>query len=163
MEPMIEPTTPRSTPAWPEANLDAVRRLHALAAGIPGAALLETVIPAPFAAVWNLAADLERAVPESEWHVRSLRITRRDGDRVEALVVGLAGARDRFVGVLRPGWCLLQGRLLWIGMAATSEARGTRIALAAGLRVPGAVALMPLVRRGVARSLRRLAERVADE
>jgi len=159
---MTEPTTPGSTPAWPEANLDAVRRLHALAAGIPGAALVETIIPAPFAVVWNVAADLERAVPESEWHVRSLRITRRDGDRVEALVTGLAGARDRFAGVLRPGWCLLQGRLLWIGMAAAPEDRGTRFALAAGLRVPGAVALTPFVRRGVARSLRRLEERVAD-
>ena len=88
---------------WPVAELDPVRRLRALADGIPGAVVVERVIPAPFAAVWAIASDLEQEVPRSEWHVRSLRITHRDGDRLEALVHGLAGVRDRIDIVLRPG------------------------------------------------------------
>lgn len=144
--------------SWPVAELDPVRRLRALTAALPGAVVVEQVIPAPFTAVWAIAGDLEREVPRA-WHVRSLRITHRDGERLEASVVGLAGMRDRFVGVLRPGWCWLQGRVLYIGMAATPVPGGTRFALAAGLRLPGAGALRPLVRRGIAVSLRRLARR----
>lgn len=163
---MTEPTMPSRpadrTETWPEAEIDPVRRLLALAAGIPGGVVVEAIIPAPFERVWGIAGDLEREVARSEWHVRSLRIIRRDGDRLEALVVGPAGVRDRFAAVLRPGWCVMQGRALWIGMAATPAPGGTRFALAAGLRVPGAGRLRPLVRRGVDRSLRRLARRLAD-
>lgn len=150
---MIETTNQ----SWPVADLDPVRRLHALAAALPGAAIVEQVIPAPLDTVWALAGDIERAVPRSEWHVRSLRIVRRDGERIEALVVGLAGVQDRFVGVLRPGWCWMQGRVLYIGMAATPVPGGTRFALTAGLRLPGARALRPIVGCSIARSLRRLA------
>lgn len=147
-------------PSWPVAELDPIRRLRVLTAAIPGAVLVEGVIPASFEATWSIAGDLEQSVPRSEWHVRSLRITRRDGERIEALVVGLLGVRDRFVGVLRPGWCWLQGRVLYIGMAATPVPGGTRFALAAGLRVPGAAALRPLVRRGIRRSLGQIARDV---
>lgn len=163
---MTEPTISSSlTPwpeAWPEAELDPVRRLYALTAGIPGAVVVERLIPAPVAAVWAIAGDLEREVPRSAWHVRSLRIVARDGDRLEAVVTGWAGLRDRFGAVLRPGWCVMQGRALWIGMAATPAPGGTRFALAAGLRLPGSRGLRPLVRRSVDRSLRRLARRVAN-
>ena len=147
---------------WPVAELDPVRRLRALADGIPGAVVVERVIPAPFAAVWAVASDLEREVPRSEWHVRSLRITHRDGDRLEALVHGLAGVRDRFDVVLRPGWCWMQGRVLLAGMAATPAEGGTLFAFAAGLRVPGSGVLRPVLRRGADRSLRRLARRVNE-
>lgn len=150
---MNEPTNP----TWPVAQLDPVRRLRALAAALPGAAIVERVIPLPLDVVWALASDLERAVPRSEWHVRALHITRREGERLEALVIGPAGVRDRFAGVLRPGWCWMQGRALYIGMAATPVPGGTRFALVAGLRLPGAGALRPLVRRSIANSLRRLA------
>lgn len=162
---MNEPTsrTPPSTwpEAWPTAELDPVRRLRALTAGVPGAVVVERVIPAPFDAVWAVVADLERAVPASEWHVRSLHITRRDEDRLEATVRGQLGLRDRFAIVLRPGWCWMQGRLLCAGMAATPAPGGTLVAYAAGLRTPGASAFRPVVRRGVDRSLRRLARRMA--
>ncbi len=146
--------------AWPVAELDPVRRLRALATAFPGAVVVERVIPAPFEDLWSLISDLERAVPASEWHVRSLHITHRDGDRLAADVRGQFGMRDRFAIVLRPGWCWMQGRVLYAGMAATPVPGGTRCAWAAGLRLPGARALRPLLRRSLARSLRRLARRV---
>lgn len=149
--------------AWPVAELDPVRRLHALAAGIPGAVVVERVIPVPVAELWAVVGDLERAVPESEWHVRSLRITGRDGDRLAADVRGLLGLRDRFAIVLRPGWCWMQGRLLYAGMAATPIPGGTRCAWATGLRLPGTRALHPLLRRSLARSLRRLDARLTGQ
>lgn len=146
--------------AWPVAELDPVRRLRALAAALPGAVVVERVIPMPVAELWAVVGDLERAVPESEWHVRSLRITQRDGDRLVAEVRGVLGLRDRFAIVLRPGWCWMQGRVLYAGMAATPIPGGTRCAWATGLRLPGTRALHPLLRRSLARSLRRLDARL---
>lgn len=147
-------------PSWPVAELDPVRRMHALAAAIPSAVVEERVIPVPFESLWASVSDLERAVPHSEWHVRSLRITHADGDRLVADVRGQLGMRDTFAIVLRPGWCWMQGRILYAGMAATPVPGGTHCAWVAGLRLPLAGAFRPLVRRGVARSLRRLARRV---
>ena len=148
--------------SWPVANLDPVRRLRALAGGIPGAVVVEQVIPASFSAVWDIASDLENEVPRSEWHVRSLKITSQEGDRLRALVHGLAGVRDQFDIVLRPGWCWMQGRVLLAGMAATPVEGGTLFAFATGLRVPDAGFLRPVLRRSAARSLRRLARRVEE-
>lgn len=146
--------------SWPVADLDAVRRLHVMAAAIPGMVVVEHIIPASFDAVWAVVSDLEHEVPRMEWHVRSLCITHTDGDRLEALVHGPIGIRDRFVGVLRPGWCWMQGRALCIGMAAASGPEGTLLALAAGLRVPGARALRPVVRHDLTGAVRRLAQHV---
>lgn len=146
--------------ASPVTHLDPVRRLHALVAGIPGAVVVERVIPAPLALVWDRISDLERSVPESEWHVRSLRIIRANGDRLEADVHGIGGTRDRFSIVLRPGWCWMQGRLLYAGMAAVAAPEGTRVAWAAGLRFPGSAALRPVLRHSLDRSLRRLDRRL---
>lgn len=143
--------------SWPVAEADPVRRLRAMTAALPGAVVVERVIPVPLDVVWAYVSDLERFVPSTEWHVRSLRITHQHRERLEAVVVGPGGVRDRFFGVLRPGWCWMQGRLLYVGMAATPEAGGTRFALAAGLRIPGARALRPLVRWSISGSLRRLA------
>jgi hypothetical protein len=72
---MNEPTNRH----WPVADLDPVRRLRALAAGVPGAVVVEDVIPASFEAVWGIASDLENEVPRSEWHVHCLRITHQEG------------------------------------------------------------------------------------
>lgn len=144
--------------SWPVADLDAVRRLCVMAATIPGAVVVEQMIPASFEAVWAVASDLEHEVPRLEWHVRSLRITHTDGDRLEALVHGPMGIRDRFAGVLRPGWCWMQGRALFIGMAAVPGPGSTRFALAAGLRIPGARILRPAVRHDLNSALRRLAQ-----
>ena len=79
---MNRPTEGHDGSSWPVAKLDPVRRLRALAAGTPGGVVAEGIIPAPFEAVWEIASDLENEVPRSEWHVRSLRITSREGDRL---------------------------------------------------------------------------------
>lgn len=153
-EPMIS--------SWPVADLDPVRRLRALTAAIPGAVVVEQTIPVPFEVLWEVVSDLERAVPASEWHVRSLRITHADGDRLEAEVRGQLGLRDHFAIVLRPGWCWMQGRVLYAGMAATPVPGGTHCAWATGVRLPGAAMLRPLMRRSLAHSLHRLAYRVGS-
>ena len=146
-------------PSSPPTRLDPVRRLYTLVAGIPGAVVVELVIPIPFETVWERISDLERSVPESEWHVRSLRLTQGDGDRLEADVRGLGGIRDRFAIVFRPGWCWMQGRVLCAGMAAVGVPGGTRVAWAAGVRLPGAIVFRPVLRRSVTGSLGRLARR----
>ena len=145
---------------WPVAIFDPVRRLRALAGGIRGAVVIEQVIPAPLDVVWAYVSDLERSVPQSEWHVRSLSITRVEGDRLEADVQGVAGIQDRFTIVLRPGWCWMQGRILYAGMAAVTVPDGTRIAWAGGFRLPGAGLCRPILRRSLTRSLRRLTSHI---
>ncbi|WP_316741507.1 hypothetical protein [Streptomyces sp. MK7] len=56
------------------------------------------------------------------------------------------------------GWCWLQSRFLLIGMAATPEGPGTRVAFTGGVRLPSRAALVPLgVRREGARSVEKLA------
>ena len=102
---------------WPVADLDAIRRLRALAAAVPGAFVAETVLDAPFDQVWAVAADLEHELPAYLPDVRSFTITRRDGERLEAHALGYAGLRARFDIVLRPGWCVMRSRFLLGGMA----------------------------------------------
>ncbi len=149
--------------SWPVAELDSVRRLHVMAAAIPTAVVVETVIPAPFDAVWAVASDLEHEAPRLGWWVQSLRITHANGDRLEALIHGPIGIRDRFAGVLRPGWCWMQGRSLCVGMAAVPVPGGTLFAGAAGLRIPGSRVFRPLARRDLDRALRRLARHVSEQ
>lgn len=149
--------------SWPVAELDSVRRLHVMAAAIPGAVVVETVIPASFDAVWAVASDLEHETPRLGWWVQSLRITHADGDRLEALIHGPVGIRDHFAAVLRPGWCWMQGRVLCVGMAAVPVLGGTLFAGAAGLRVPGGGAFRPLARRDLDRALHRLARHVSEQ
>ena len=147
--------------AWPVAELDTVRRLRVLAAAA-GAVVVERVIPAPVEAVWAMASDLEREVPRLGWYVRSLRIVRVNGDRLDLDVRGPLGVRDHFDAVLRPGWCWCQGRVLRVGMAATPIPEGTLFAVAAGLRLPGAGMLRPAVRRSLVGALDRTARHVRD-
>lgn len=146
------------TSSWPVVGLDQVRRLRALAASIPGAAVTERVIDAPVDQVWSILADLEGAAGEILPDMTSVRVLAHDGDRVVALARSRYGMRARLHGVLRPGWCWLQSRFLLIGMAATSEPDGrTRVALTGGVRVPGRAALVPIgVRREARQTLDRL-------
>ncbi|NYH93288.1 hypothetical protein [Actinopolymorpha rutila] len=129
---------------WPEADLDPVRRLRVMAAVIPGAVYAEDVLPLSFDEVWAVAADLENEFPRLLTDVRTMRITRADGERLEALARGRFGQRARFDVVLRPGWCWMQSRFLLGGMAAAAEADRTRFAFMGTLRVPGARLLHPL-------------------
>ncbi|MFF3655948.1 hypothetical protein [Streptomyces olivochromogenes] len=148
-----------TTSGWPAADLDPVRRLHVLAAGIPGAHVTEGFVAAPYDRVRALLGELEgefgRIVPD----MRGLRVVRRDGVRVEALARSKYGMRARLRGEQRPGWCWLQSRFLLLGVAAAPDGDGTRVAFTGGVRVPGRAALVPLgVRREGERSLRRLRE-----
>ena len=146
---------------WPTAaDLDPVRRLYALAAGVRGARVTEREIPAPYEEIWPLLSDLDgelgRLVPD----MRRLRVTRIDGDRVEAVARSRFGMRARFDGVRRPGWVWLQSRFVLIGVAATPSAdrAATRVAFTGGIRIPGRAALVPV---GVGRAGRRVLGRLA--
>lgn len=149
---------------WPVADLDAIRRLRALAAAVPGAFVAETVIDAPFDQVWDVAADLEHELPAYLPDVRSFTITRCDGDRFEAQARGYAGLRARFDIVLRPGWCVMRSRFLLGGMAAVPDGQQTRFAFLGGAHIPAQRAAAPalglLGRLAVPRVLTRFAHRV---
>ena len=51
--------------------------------------------------------------------------------------MGLLGNRGAFEVILKPGWCLMQSRLVIGGLAATPEDGGTRFAGCGTLRLPG--------------------------
>ncbi|WP_406477668.1 hypothetical protein [Streptomyces sp. NBC_01615] len=150
-------TGPDTTSEWPVAGLDPVRRLRVLAAGVRGAHVTEGFVTAPYDRVWALLGDLEGEFGRITPDIRGLRVVRRDGVRVEALVRSKYGMRARLHGEQRPGWCWLQSRFLLIGIAAAPDGDGTRVAFTGGVRVPGRAALVPVgVRREGERSLRRL-------
>lgn len=151
------------TAGWPTTDPDPVRQLHALAAGVRGAHVTERVVDAPLEVVWPIVADLEGGFGRIVTDMAGLRVTARDGDRVEALARSRFGMRARLTGVLRPGWCWMQSRFLLIGLAAAAgDTPGTTaVAFTGGVRVPGRAALVPLgVRAEGRRSLARLAEAV---
>ncbi|WP_030182835.1 hypothetical protein [Streptomyces sp. NRRL S-813] len=142
---------------WPTPDLDPVRRLHALAAGVRGAQVTEAYLDVPFERVWSLLGDLEGGFGQVVTDMRRLRVVRRQGERVEALARSRYGMRARLRGVQRPGWCWLQSRFLLIGVAATPEGPGTRVAFTGGVRLPSRAALVPVgVRREGARSVEKL-------
>ncbi|MEV5603154.1 hypothetical protein AB0L33_17105 [Streptomyces sp. NPDC052299] len=150
---------------WPDAApLDPVRRLRVLAAGVPGARVTTREIAAPCAAVEPLLADIGGELALLVPDMRRLRLTRADGDRVEAVARSRFGMRARFHGVRRPGWLWLQSRFVLIGIAATPSAARpghTLVAFTGGVRVPGRAALVPVgVRRAGRKVLARLDARV---
>ncbi|MGW6395152.1 hypothetical protein ACWFR1_32665 [Streptomyces sp. NPDC055103] len=140
-----------------------VGRLRVMGAAIRGAHIVEQVLPAAFDEVWGVMGDLEGGFGEFQPDMRSARVLRVDGDRVEALARSRYGLRAHFHGVLRPGWGWLQSRFLVVGMAADALGDGrTRVALTGGVRVPGRPALVPIGTRGeLERAMERLGERVA--
>lgn len=157
-----------STSSWPVAELDAVRRLQVLAAAVPGAVVAEAVLPASFEQVWAVASDLENELPRYLPDVRALRITRADGERLEAEARGYAGLRARFDIVLRPGWCVMRSRFLFAAMAAVPEGDlgdRARFAFLTGVQLPAqrvaAPALRLVGRWAAPRVVARFGERVA--
>lgn len=148
-------------PQWPTAApLDPVRRLHALAAGVRGARVTTREIPAPCAAVEPLLADIGGELAFLVPDMRRLRLTRVEGDRVEAVARSRFGMHARFRGVRRPGWLWLQSRFVLIGIAAApSETTPghTLVAFTGGVRVPGRAALVPV---GVGRAGRKVLGRL---
>lgn len=146
------------TDNWPTADLDPVRRLRALAAGIPGAVVTERVfdvLPGPaWDLMWNDGRNFTLIQPDMD-SIDSLTI---DGDHVSLRARSRHGFRAHLQGTVRPGWCWLQSRFLLIGMAASEEPGGrTRVALTGGVRVPGRAALVPIgVRRESTKTLDRV-------
>ncbi|MFG2298888.1 hypothetical protein [Streptomyces sp. NPDC048603] len=139
-------------------DLDTVRRLHVMAAGVRGARVAEHVLPAPFEEVWEAMSGLD-FLPDLE----RIRILRTDGDRIEALARSKYGFRAHLRGYRRTGWCWLQSRFLIAGMAAAPTADGgaTRIALTGGVRIPARAAVVPFgTLRELDEAARRLSSRV---
>jgi hypothetical protein len=151
------------TEHWPVAELDPVRRLQVLAASLRFPVYLrETTIAAPLDTVWSVAADLERELPRSLPTVRSARITRQDGERLELLALGTLGQRARFDVVLRPGWCLMRSRFVLGAMAAVPDPDGgTRFASLGGVRLPGMRLARPLLTLAGDRAMARFASHPA--
>ena len=162
---------------WPDTELDPVRRLHVLAAAMPGVSVEQTTLDAPFDIVWGLVSDLEAELPRIVRDVRSLTITRRTpempngdrtlaGERLEAYARGYGGLRARFDIVLRPGWCVMRSRFLVGGMAAAPDGERTVFAFLGGMRVPGQVLAAPLLSaiggRLTPGVLRHIADRVQE-
>ncbi len=147
---------------WPSAELDCVRRMRILVAAMPRAAYRERVLDAPFDDVWRVASDLERGTPQWEKNLAALAILRQDADRFEVEIRSPFGVRLRARAVLRPGWCVMQGQLFAVGMAATPEGERTRFAHFEALRLPGTGVLRPLLRHRIHHefeTLERLAQR----
>jgi hypothetical protein len=119
-----------NTNQWPRAELGNIQRLRVLAAGLPGTALGERIIDAPFPRVWAWVADLEHSVPTFDANVASLRII--EGREPSHRRVR---TRSTFRGLFLPlnfdvdledGWCWMVSRpqLYVVGMAA--EPNGDR-------------------------------------
>src|SRR5260370_42440732 len=101
--------------------------MRVIAAATPGVAYAEKLIPAPFSAVWEAASDLEHELPCMITDLRSFEITSARGDRMTARARGRLGQRARFDVVLRPGWCVMQSRVLLGGGAPRPPAGRPRV------------------------------------
>lgn len=109
-------------------NIDPVRRLSVIAAAVRDATLVDTVLDAPYAAVWKLVSDLEGGVPQFEPSVVAVQIIERDGERLRVVVQTPRGLHIPMRVVLREGYCLMQSDDVSIGMAARAEGNKTRFA-----------------------------------
>jgi hypothetical protein len=154
----------------PPAELDPIRRLRVLAATIPGAAVAEDVLDAPYEAVWDTVRDLEHLggieVLIADPHIRSRRPDPdTGGERIE---IGYKarpfGPREVTDVDLRDGWCLMQSPRAIAVMAAVPEGGRTRFAHLEAVRFPGRRLFGPLLalKMALARELRRF-ERSAQE
>jgi hypothetical protein len=151
--------------SWPAVDLDPIRRLHVLAAGVPGSAVIERVLDAPFDDVWAAATDFEGGVPKIEIMIGSAEILSREGERVEVRVKPRPMGRPIPLHVvLRPGWCWMVSPLAVAGMAAVPEGERTRFGHLEALTMPGGRFMGPLLtaKMKLARELERI-EKLARE
>jgi hypothetical protein len=151
------------TDQWPTAEVGQITRLRALAAGVSGATVTERIVGADFTTVWALLSDFEKTFGLIEPDMRRVRVTVRDGERIELDARSRWGFRAHLVGMHRPGWFWAQSRFLLIGIAAAAQPDGrTLVALTGGVRVPGRAALVPIGVRHAARSALDRLERQVD-
>ena len=99
-------------------DIDPVDRLTILAAALPGAAVAQRRIAAPFDAVWRVIADLENATPRYEPGVAHVRVIEQRGELLRLLVQDTTGREHAMDARLRPGWCLMQSATVVIAFAA---------------------------------------------
>lgn len=146
---------------WPSSDLDPVRRMRILVAAMPHAAYRERVLDAPFADVWGVAGDLEHGTALWKKDVTGLTVLRQEDEHLDVEIRSYFGISLPLRAVLRRGWCVMQGRLLVVGMAAAPEGDRTRFAHFQAVRLPGSRALRPWLRHRIHHefeSLERLAQ-----
>ncbi len=109
-------------------QIDPVSRLSVLAAALPGAAVGQRRIAAPFDTVWRVIEDFERATPIYEPGVARVRVAERHGQHLH-LLFGYANGREEAMDVrLRPGWCLMQSATAVVAFAARRLGNQTLLA-----------------------------------
>jgi hypothetical protein len=131
---------------WPTVEVDPVRRLRVMAAGLHAAMYAEAHLDMPITDVWAVASDLEGELPHLVPTLREFRCYPTTGDRSMAWAYGPFGHAARFDVLLQTGWCLMQSRYVVGGMAAVPEGSGTRFAVLGGLRQPWSAPLQQALR-----------------
>jgi hypothetical protein len=119
-----------------QAGIDPVGRLAILAAALPGAAVRQRHVAAPFDDVWRVIADLEHATPRYEPGVTRLHVTSRNGQHLQLLVERADGREETMQARLRPGWCLMQSATIVVAFAAQQLGSQTLLAHLEHRRVP---------------------------
>jgi hypothetical protein len=99
-------------------DIDPIDRLAILAAALPGAAVRQRRIAAPFDAVWQVITDLEHATPRYEPDVAQVRVIEQRGEVLRLLVQDTTGREETMDARLRPGWCLMQSATVVVAFAA---------------------------------------------
>lgn len=99
-------------------DIDPIDRLAILAAALPGAAVRQRRIAAPFDAVWRVISELESFTPRYEPGVARVRVIEQSGEFLRLQVQDTAGREETMDARLRPGWCLMQSATIVIAFAA---------------------------------------------
>jgi hypothetical protein len=133
---------------WPTVDLDPVARLRVLSRVLPGVALEERTLRAPFDEVWDFVSDLPNSVPQFDSDVSSIDILERHGDHLKII------SRPPYLHIpfrvdveLRRGWCWMASRpqIYIVGMAAVPDGEHTRFAMLEGFSVPSGPAFRSLL------------------
>lgn len=138
---------PGDTP-WPAAELGPLRRLRVIAGTAKNPVCAEHYFDVAPERLWGVVSDLERELPQLLPRLRSFTPQRPSGERFDAVAVSTLGHRENFQVLLKPGWCLMQSKLLLGAMAAEPEGTGTRFAFLSGYRFPGGGSVQALRRVG---------------
>jgi hypothetical protein len=151
---------------WPTAIVDGAARARILAEAIPGAALAEAELDAPYDEVWAWLSDLEGSVPQFDTHVGRLKVTRRDGNKLTVVARGpVFPLRLTFDAVMEDGSCFMQARrrLYLVCMTVTPLDGGRRslVTHMEGVPLPFTRWLRPYLRWVVRRDVRGIARHFA--
>jgi hypothetical protein len=152
--------------SWPVAHLDPVARLRILAAGLPGAAVDERILDAPFQQVWDFFSDMETSLPLIDQAVGSFEIVSRTGSRLVARARTPRLHLPMTLDVdLEPGWCWMTARphAYVVGFAAQPDEGHTRFAHLEAYNVAGPPRLRRLARPLLVAGRRHLAKHVGGD